>query len=102
MKRKNKDAVSSRTSQPRRLLPVAQQEAVIVSIAADLFLERGFEGVTIGAVNAIAGGSRRDMYVLFGDKSGLFARCIELLVAERAASLGPIRPRTTFDLASSQ
>nr|WP_246450572.1 TetR/AcrR family transcriptional regulator [Rhizobium wenxiniae] len=90
--------MSSRTTQPRRLLPVAQQKDVIVSIASELFLERGFDAVTIGAVNAIAGGSRRDIYALFGDKSGLFARCVELLVAERAASLGPITP--TDDLRS--
>ncbi|TCQ99432.1 TetR/AcrR family transcriptional regulator [Neorhizobium sp. JUb45] len=87
----NRKAVTVR-EKPRRLLPVAQQESVIISIAADLFLQRGYGGVSIDAITSIAGGSKRDIYLLFGDKESLFERCITMLVEENTAPLKRISP----------
>jgi AcrR family transcriptional regulator len=70
--------------QPRRFVSVSSQEPVIVDTAAELFLERGYEGVSIDAITAIVGGSKRDIYRLFGGKEGLFQRAVEKLAIERA------------------
>ncbi|WP_226584498.1 TetR/AcrR family transcriptional regulator [Acuticoccus sediminis] len=71
-------------SQPRRFVAVASQEPVIVDTAAELFLARGYDGVSIDAITAIVGGSKRDIYTLFGDKETLFRRAVEKLATERS------------------
>ncbi|MGI2036094.1 TetR/AcrR family transcriptional regulator [Rhizobium panacihumi] len=81
-----------RTRKPRRLVPIAKQESAIVAVAAELFLERGFRGVSIDAITSIVGGSKRDIYALFRDKENLFDRCVSMLVAERAAPLDHVLP----------
>src|ERR1700732_3321649 len=51
-------------------------------VAADLFLKRGYEGVTIDSILAQAGGSKSTIYSEFGGKCGLFIRSIENLCRE--------------------
>jgi len=48
----------------------------LLEAARRVFLERGFEGATLDAVIARAGGSRATLYEQFGDKEGLFAAII--------------------------
>ncbi|MET3354361.1 UNVERIFIED_ORG: AcrR family transcriptional regulator [Xanthobacter viscosus] len=57
---------------------------MIIDTAAELFLDRGYEGVSIDAITALVGGSKRDIYALFGDKETLFRRAVEKLATERA------------------
>jgi AcrR family transcriptional regulator len=51
-------------------------------VAADLFLKRGYEGVTIDKVVELAGGSKSTVYSEFGGKCGLFISSIENLCRE--------------------
>ncbi len=51
-------------------------------VAADLFLKRGYEGVTIDKIVELAGGSKSTIYSKFGGKCGLFISSIENLCRE--------------------
>jgi AcrR family transcriptional regulator len=51
-------------------------------VAADLFLKRGYEGVTIDKIVELAGGSKSTIYSTFGGKCGLFISTIENLCRE--------------------
>src|SRR5258707_6456004 len=51
-------------------------------VAADLFLKRGYEGVTIDKIVELAGGSKSTVYSEFGGNGGLFIRSIENLCRE--------------------
>ncbi|HGM5582160.1 TPA: TetR/AcrR family transcriptional regulator [Pseudomonas putida] len=52
--------------------PVNDRAGEMLKAATDLFLEKGFAGVSIDAIMSRAGGSKRDLYNAFGDKEGLF------------------------------
>jgi len=51
-------------------------------VAADLFLKRGYEGVTLDGIVELAGGSKSTIYSEFGGKCGLFISSIENLCRE--------------------
>ena len=51
-------------------------------VAADLFLRRGYEGVSIDKIIELAGGSKSTIYSKFGGKCGLFISSIENLCRE--------------------
>ena len=51
-------------------------------VAAELFLKRGYEGVSIDRIVELAGGSKSTVYSEFGGKCGLFIRSIENLCRE--------------------
>jgi AcrR family transcriptional regulator len=51
-------------------------------VAADLFLKRGYGGVTIDKIVELAGGSKSTVYSEFGGKCGLFISSIENLCRE--------------------
>ena len=51
-------------------------------VAADLFLKRGYEGVSIDNIVELAGGSKSTVYSEFGGKCGLFISSIENLCRE--------------------
>jgi AcrR family transcriptional regulator len=54
----------------------------VQKVAADLFLKRGYEGVTIDSIVELAGGSKSTIYSEFGGKCGLFIRSIKNLCRE--------------------
>ena len=56
-------------------------------VAADLFLKRGYEGVTIDKIVEAAGGSKSTVYSEFGGKCGLFISSIESLCRESTEPL---------------
>jgi AcrR family transcriptional regulator len=60
----------------------AARNGKLRSVAADLFLKRGYEGVTIDRVVELAGGSKSTVYSEFGGKCGLFISSIETLCRE--------------------
>jgi AcrR family transcriptional regulator len=60
------------------------------TVAADLFLKRGYDGVTIDKVVELAGGSKSTVYSEFGGKCGLFISSIETLCRESNESLAKI------------
>jgi AcrR family transcriptional regulator len=59
-------------------------------VAADLFLKRGYEGVTIDKIVELAGGSKSTVYSEFGGKCGLFISSIENLCRESNDPLAKI------------
>ncbi len=59
-------------------------------VAADLFLKRGYEGVTIDRIVELAGGSKSTVYSEFGGKCGLFIKSIENLCREANKPLATI------------
>ncbi|WP_433968591.1 TetR/AcrR family transcriptional regulator [Tunturiibacter gelidiferens] len=59
-------------------------------VAADLFLKRGYEGVTIDKIVEFAGGSKSTVYSEFGGKCGLFISSIENLCRESNEPLAKI------------
>jgi TetR/AcrR family transcriptional regulator, mexJK operon transcriptional repressor len=72
----------------------ARRRAAMLEAATAVFLERGYEGATLGEIIARSGGSRATLYVQFGDKAGLFGAIIaafcERIVAPVAARIeGP-------------
>jgi AcrR family transcriptional regulator len=60
------------------------------TVAADLFLKRGYDGVTIDKVVELAGGSKSTVYSEFGGKCGLFISSIETLCRESNEGLAKI------------
>ena len=52
-------------------------------VAADLFLKRGYEGVTIDKIVELAGGSKSTVYSEFGGKCGLFISSLGTCAAKR-------------------
>ncbi len=62
----------------------------IQKVAADLFLKRGYEGVTIDKIVELAGGSKSTVYSEFGGKCGLFISSIESLCRESNEPLAKI------------
>lgn len=69
-------------------------------VAADLFLKRGYEGVTIDNIVEVAGGSKSTVYSEFGGKCGLFISSIENLCRESNEPLAKI-DYTGLDLEQS-
>src|SRR6201986_1801194 len=59
-------------------------------VAAELFLRRGYEGVSIDKIVEVAGGSKSTVYSEFGGKCGLFIRSIETLCREANEPLANI------------
>jgi AcrR family transcriptional regulator len=59
-------------------------------VAAELFLKRGYEGVTIDKIVAVAGGSKSTVYSKFGGKCGLFISSIENLCRDATEPLAEI------------
>src|SRR5580698_4101388 len=59
-------------------------------VAADLFLKRGYEAVTVDKIVELAGGSKSTVYSEFGGKCGLFISSIENLCRESNEPLANI------------
>ncbi|MEE4921399.1 TetR/AcrR family transcriptional regulator [Pseudomonas alliivorans] len=68
----------------------AQRVDNLTIIAAQLFLERGFDGVAVDDLISRAGGSRRNVYKHFGGKEGLFRAAMMYICSEMAKPLGQI------------
>lgn len=62
----------SGTKRVRKKISLEERREKIVTQATILFLERGYDAVSINDVIDVAGGSKATIYALFGDKSGLF------------------------------
>lgn len=75
----------------------AARRRAILKAARDLFLEQGFDAVTIDAIVARAGGSKATIYSYFGNKEGLFNALMTEVHDEigehSSADLGFLPPR---------
>lgn len=72
---------------PRRTEQGAARLCALTEAAADLFLEKGVDGVSIGELIQRVGGSRRNVYERFGSKEGLFVEVVTRLCDAQAAPL---------------
>jgi len=76
--------VSSKATRPRRGGRLTEERRrEIVALVAPLFLDRGYEQVTIDDIVARIGGSKRTLYDKFHGKAGLF----EIVIKEYCASV---------------
>jgi AcrR family transcriptional regulator len=67
---------------PHKLSRGEARSSKLQKVAADLFLKRGYEGVTIDKIVELAGGSKSTVYSEFGGKCGLFISSIKNLCHE--------------------
>jgi len=86
MKAPSEIAQTTDTVRRPRIAVAGQREAVLEAATA-LFLELGFDGVSLDTINRAVGGSKRDLYKLFADKADLFGEVVSLLAAERASRM---------------
>jgi len=54
----------------------------ILAAARVRFMEKGFKGTSLDHIIELTGGSRRNIYEMFGDKEGLFEAVLRQLMAE--------------------
>jgi AcrR family transcriptional regulator len=59
----------------------------LTETAADMFLDKGYEAVSLDTLIARVGGSRRNIYNRFGGKEGLFIEVVTRLCSELARPL---------------
>ncbi|EJD6506944.1 MULTISPECIES: TetR/AcrR family transcriptional regulator [Providencia] len=57
-----------------------RRNQALITAAADIFLQYGFEGATLDMIIERAGGSRSTLYKNFGDKEGLFAAVVATMI----------------------
>lgn len=55
------------------------KRALILTIAADMFLDHGYDGVSLDEIVKACGGSKTNVYSYFGGKDGLFVAVVEML-----------------------
>ena len=84
----------------------AKREAIIAA-ARDLFIERGYDGVSMDAVVQQVGGSKASIYSYFGNKEGLFKAIIEdscqkLLEPLQSAEVMNLTPRAALTVLGHQ
>jgi AcrR family transcriptional regulator len=65
------------------------QRAALLHTAAEVFVEKGYEGASLDALMARVGGSKRTLYKAFGSKAGLFAALITEQVTQALEALTP-------------
>ncbi|HEY1857295.1 TetR/AcrR family transcriptional regulator [Acidocella sp.] len=61
----------------RRTRRGEERDARLRQRAADLFLERGYDGVSVDELIRDVGGSKASVYQFYGDKDGLFTAVME-------------------------
>ncbi len=64
-------------ARPRRTRRGEARDALLRAHASKLFLERGFDGVTIDDIVGDVGGSKANVYSFYGGKDGLFVAAME-------------------------
>jgi AcrR family transcriptional regulator len=85
-----KNIQRGRTEMPGKRTRAEVRSGKLRAVAADLFLKRGYDGVTIDEVVQLAGGSKSTVYSEFGGKCGLFINSIETLCREANETLAKI------------
>ena len=74
-------ATSDARSKPGRKSTAIKREKIVRS-AAKLFLERGYESVSINEIIAVVGGSKETIYSNFGNKAKLFEAVVQQLCSD--------------------
>ena len=85
------DATQPDLPEPRRTRRGIERDALLRARAADLFLTRGFDGVTIDDILREVGGSKASVYSFYGGKDGLFMAAIEDAILDLTQPLKQLR-----------
>ncbi|WP_071515955.1 TetR/AcrR family transcriptional regulator [Geitlerinema sp. PCC 9228] len=85
----------------------AEKKKAILNAAADLFVERGYDGVSVDAIVKEVGGSKANIYNYFGGKQGLFRAIVEdmsqqILSPLADAEIGNLPPREALTAIGKQ
>lgn len=75
------------TGGPRLNTRGLARRALILKAATDLFLERGYDAVSLDEIIREVGGSKTNIYNMFGGKEGLFVAIFQGLGAEFVSPL---------------
>jgi AcrR family transcriptional regulator len=59
------------------------KQTKILDVATELFLERGYEGVSLDDILERVGGSKTTLYSYYGGKEGLFTAMVERMATEK-------------------
>lgn len=65
----------------------AAKREEILKVATELFLDKGFSGVSVDEIVQRAGGSKTNVYTHFGGKDGLFAAIVDRLCEQIVSPL---------------
>ena len=74
-------------AQPRSTSAGERRKQAMVEAAYSLFIEKGYESVTLDDIIKISGGSKSSLYGFFGNKEGLLKAVIEALANEMLQEL---------------
>ncbi len=69
----------------------AKRKEALISAARKLFTEHGLAGTTLEMITAEAGGSRRTIYELFGNKDGIFEAVVRDGTKHATSIIGEIQ-----------
>lgn len=75
-------------SKKKNRLSAEQRQEVLLTVAAEVFLEKGYEATNLDDIISRAGGSRRTIYTQFGGKEGLFKALVKQITDQ---ALTPMR-----------
>jgi AcrR family transcriptional regulator len=73
----------------------AQKRSNLLAIASELFLEKGYDGVSLDEIIATVGGSKTTIYSYFKGKEGVFVAAVGALCDEILAKLLRIKAVST-------
>jgi AcrR family transcriptional regulator len=73
--------VAAVTSTPSK--QTKSKQIRILDVAAELFLERGYDAVSLDDILERVGGSKTTLYSYYGGKEGLFAAMVERMAVEK-------------------
>jgi AcrR family transcriptional regulator len=84
-------ATEERHEQSRRTRRGEERDELLRARASELFLERGYDGVTVDDIVRDVGGSKTNVYTFYGGKDGLFLAAMEETVNDLALPLRRLR-----------
>jgi AcrR family transcriptional regulator len=73
---------ASEPDSPRRTRRGEERDSQIRARASELFLERGYDGVSLDDILRDAGGSKSNIYSFYGGKDGLFVAVMDEMIRE--------------------
>jgi AcrR family transcriptional regulator len=76
---------------PRRTRRGEVRDAQLRARASELFLERGYDGVSVDDIVREVGGSKTNVYSFYGGKDGLFLAVMDTILEELIAPLKQLK-----------
>jgi AcrR family transcriptional regulator len=70
------------TSIPRRTRRGEERDAQLRAHASEMFLERGYDGVSVDDIVREVGGSKTNVYNFYGGKAGLFLAVMDEMITD--------------------